>query len=64
MKMVWSGELIEHGINNKKIEGKPTSTPHAKKATLIKKKEGDAHAVFVNQQSRGKHLMLVNLPIL
>ena len=47
-KMVWSGELIEHGIKNKKIEGKLTSTPPAKKTTLAKKKEGDVHAVFVN----------------
>ena len=52
VKMVWSGKLIEHGIKNKKIEGQSTSTPPAKKATPTKKKEGDAHAVFVNQQSR------------
>ena len=52
--MVWLRELIEHGIKNKKIEGKSTSTPLAKKATLTKKKEGDAYAVFMNQQSRGK----------
>ena len=42
------------GLKIKKIEGKFTSTPYAKKATLTKKKEGDAHAVFVNQQSRGQ----------
>ena len=54
VKMVWSGELIEHGIKNKKIEGKPISAPLGNKATLIMKKEGDAHAVFVNQQSKGK----------
>ena len=48
VKMVWLGELIEHGIKNKKIKGKFTSTPLAKKANLEKKKEGDAHAVFEN----------------
>ena len=53
-KMVWSGELIEHEIKNKKFEGKSTSIPPAKKAILVKKKEGDAYVVFVNQQSRGK----------
>ena len=26
-KMVWSGELIEHGIKNMKIEGKTTPVP-------------------------------------
>ena len=54
MEMVWSKELIEHGIKNKKIEGKSTSTPPAKKTTLAKKKKGDAYVVFVNQQSRGQ----------
>ena len=53
MEMVWSRELIENGIK-KKIEGKPTSAPLARKATLAKKKEGDAHVVFVNQQFRGQ----------
>ena len=48
------GKLIEHEIKNKKIEGKHTSIPPANKATLAKKKEGDAYAIFVNQQSRGK----------
>ena len=54
MEMVCSGELIEHGIKNKKIEGKPTSAPPAKKATPTKKKKGNTYAVFVNQQSRGQ----------
>ena len=53
-KMVWSGQLIEHGIKNKKIERKPTSTPPTKKTTLAKKKKGDAYVVFVNQQSKGQ----------
>ena len=53
-EMVWSGQLIEHGIKNKKIEGRSTSTPLAKKTTPAKKIEGDAHAIFVNQQSRGQ----------
>ena len=44
VKMVWSGELIEHRIKNTRIERKSTSTPLAK----VKKKEGDAHAIFVN----------------
>ena len=52
-KIVWSGELIEHGIKNKNIKGKSTSTPHTEKATPVKKKEGDAHTVFLNQQSMG-----------
>ena len=52
-KMIWSRELIEHGIK-KNIEGKSTSIPHAKKATSTKKKKGDAHIVFMNQQSRGQ----------
>ena len=53
-EMVWSGDLIEHGIKNKKIKGKSTSTALAKKTTLAKKKEGDVHTVFVNQQSSGQ----------
>ena len=53
-EMVWSGQLIEHGIKNKKIESKPTSTPPTKKTTLAKKKKGDAYVVFVNQQSKGQ----------
>ena len=52
-EMVWLGELIEHGIKNKKIEGKSTLTPAVKKNTLSKKKEGDTHTIFTNQQSRG-----------
>ena len=63
-EMVWSKELIKHGIKNKKIEGKPTSAPPAKKAIPSKKKERDAHVIFVYQQSRGKHLMPASLPIL
>ena len=48
-KMVWSSELIEHDIKNKKIKGKATSTlTPTKKTTLTKKKEEDAHAVFTN----------------
>ena len=62
--MVWSGELIEHGIKNKKIEGKSTSIPPTKKTTPVKKKEKDVRVVFMNQQSRGKHHMLVSLSIL
>ena len=53
VEMVWSGELIEHETKNKKIKGKSTSTPPIKKTTLAKKKEGNAHVVFVNQQSKG-----------
>ena len=52
--MVWLGELIGHGIKYKKIEGKHTYAQPAKKAIPTKKKEGDAHAVFVNQQSKGQ----------
>ena len=51
-KMVWSGDLIEHGIKNKKIEGKSTPTI-LKKTTPTKRKEKDAHVVFTNQQARG-----------
>ena len=53
-EMVWSGELIEQGITNKKIERKLTSTPPTKKVTPAKKKEKDARAVFINQQSKGQ----------
>ena len=52
-KMVWSGELIEHNIKNKKIEGKVTPIS-VKKSASAKKKEGDADVVFTNQQSRGQ----------
>ena len=51
--MVWSGELIEHNIKNKKIEGKVTPIS-VKKSASAKKKEGDADVVFTNQQSRGQ----------
>ena len=61
-KMVWLGELIEHGIKNKKIEGKATHAL-AKKTTLAKKK-GDAHDIFANQQARGRHHMLASPPTL
>ena len=48
VKIVWSGELIEHGIKNKKIERK--ATPALTKKTIpVKKKERDAYAVFTNQ---------------
>ena len=43
VKMVWLGELIEHGIKNKKIEGKSTPTSSAKKTNLVKKKERYPH---------------------
>ena len=49
VEMVWSGELIEHGIKNKKIEGKSTSALSAKKSVPSKKKEGDTDVVFINQ---------------
>ena len=51
VKMVWSGKLIEHGIKNKKIEGKSRPTPSTKKTTSTKKKEEDIYAIFTNQQS-------------
>ena len=37
-KMVWSGELIEHAIKSKKIEGKTTLAP-IKRVMSVKKKE-------------------------
>ena len=37
-KIVWSGELIEHAIKSKKIEGK-TTLAFVKRAALAKKKE-------------------------
>ena len=49
-KMVWSKELIEHGIKNKKIEGKSTHALYTKKNTPSKKKEGDTYVIFTNQQ--------------
>ena len=52
-EMVWLGELIDYGIKNKKNEGKSMPTPPTKKTTITKKKEGDAHAIFTNQQSKG-----------
>ena len=52
-EMVWSRELIEHGIKNKKIKGKATPTPAVKKSTPSKKKEKDTHVVFTNHQSKG-----------
>ena len=51
--MVWSGELIEHGIKNKRIKGKATPIPTVKKSTPLKKKEKDTHAIFTNHQSKG-----------
>ena len=51
-KMVWSRELIEHGIKNKKIVEKSTPAPPTKKTTIAKKKERDVHVVFANQQFR------------
>ena len=48
-EMVWSGELIEHGIKNKRIKRKFMPSPSAKKTTLAKKKERDTHVVFTNQ---------------
>ena len=48
-EMVWLGELVEHGIKNKKIERKSTPTQLVTKTTESKKKEGDVHAVFTNQ---------------
>ena len=51
-KMVWFSELIEYGIMNKKIKGKVTPT-HVKRSTLAKKKKGNAHVIFTNQQFKG-----------
>ena len=48
-EMVWLGELVEHGIKNKKIERKSTPTKPVTKTNKAKKKEGDVHAVFTNQ---------------
>ena len=62
-KMVWLGELIEHGIKNKKIEGKSTPTPSIKKTTSLRKKEGDMLSSLTNNL-RGKHLMPANPLIL
>ena len=53
-KIVWSEELIEHGIKNKKIEGKFILASSAKKSTPAKKKEGDTHIIFVNQPLKGQ----------
>ena len=52
-EMVWLGELIEHGIKNKKIKGKATPIPTVKKSTPLKKKEKDTHAIFTNHQFKG-----------
>ena len=51
MEIVWLWELIKHGIKNKKIERKSTLTPSAKKNIPSRKKKGDTHAIFTNQQS-------------
>ena len=59
-KMVWSSELIEHAIKSKKIEGKATPTL-VKKTTPAKKKKGNAHAIFTNQQSR-RHISYSSQP--
>ena len=50
--MGWSGELIEQGIKNKKIEWKAIPTPLVKNITIVKKKERNVRAVFASQQSR------------
>ena len=52
-KMVCSSELIEHAIKSKKIEGKTTPTL-VRRVTPIKKKEGEAQAIFTNQQPRAQ----------
>ena len=46
--MVWSGELIEHAIKSKRIEGKATLV-FVKRVTPAKNKKGEAYAVFTNQ---------------
>ena len=45
-QIVWSGEYIERGIKNKKIERKSTLASFAKKNTPPKKKEGDTLCYF------------------
>ena len=62
-EIVWSGELIEHAIKSKKIDGK-TSPAFAKRATLTKKKEGEAHVVFTNPQSKARFHTQASLPTL
>ena len=58
-EMVWSGELIEHGIKNKKIKGKVTATPK-KKTTLAKKKEGEPIRSLLTNSLRDMHHMPAN----
>ena len=52
-KMIWFGELIEHAIKSKKIEGKTMPAP-VKRETPAKKKIGKAQAIFTNHQPRGQ----------
>ena len=59
-EMVWSRELIEHVIKNKKLEEKVTHAPVMRVAST-KKKEGETHAVFTNQQYIG-HASYSNQP--
>ena len=53
-KMVWSRELIEHIIKNKKIERKAMPAT-VKKTTPTKKKKGDAHVVLPTNSLGGWH---------
>ena len=50
-EMVWSRELIEHAIKNKKLE--EMATP-SKRTGPVKKNEGEAQAILTNQQHRGQ----------
>ena len=62
-KMVWSGELIEHGIKNKKIEGK--LNPHLqKRPPQLKRKRETPIPFSPTTNLRDMLYMPVNLPIL
>ena len=63
VEMVWSDELIEHSIKNKKIEGKATPTP-VKKATLTKRKKGDAYTSSpINKLGGKRHILVMPLTL-
>ena len=47
-EMVWLGKLIEHAIKNKKLKDKVTLAPTKRVAST--KKNGETHAMFINQQ--------------